>query len=109
VPRYRAEPRYAEAFAYKNWEWKHDRTARTQGQDVNCRWGEASVGKGLAEGEKERDQRTESYEVTLDYDGRQLVIHPKDEETFSKYAPQTKHVVHTEQGQLLLDGAPPPM
>ncbi len=106
VPRYRAEPRFAEAFAYKNWEWKHDRDAPTQGHDVNCRWGEANVGKGLAEGEREREQRTENYEVRLEYDGKELVLHPKDEAAFSKFAPQTKHVVHTEDEKMLLDGAP---
>ncbi|MBL8951432.1 MAG: hypothetical protein JNK82_11675 [Myxococcaceae bacterium] len=108
VPRYRAEPRYAEGFAYKNWEWQHDRDVPTEGQDVNCRWGSGG-GKALAEGEKERESRTESYEVTLSYDdGKELTIRPKDEETFAKFAPQSKHVVHTEKGQLLLDGAPPP-
>jgi hypothetical protein len=108
VPRYRQEPRFAEAFSYKNWEWKHDRNVPTQGTDVNVRWGEANVGKGLAEGEKEREQRTESFEVTLSYDGKELVIRPRSEDEFAKFAPQTKHTVHTEGRQLLLDGSPPP-
>lgn len=109
VPRYRAEPRFAEAFSFKNWEWKHDRSVPTRGTDVNVRWGEAALGKGLAEGEKEREQRTESYEVRLAYDGnREIVLHPTTAEELAKFAPQTKHQVHTEKGVTTLDGVPLP-
>lgn len=106
VPRYRSEPRYAEAFAYKQWEWKHDRDVRTHGADVNVRWGDAQVGQKLADGEKEREQRRESYEVKVAYEDKELVLHPPDEAAFAKFPPQSKHVVHTENGQVLLDGAP---
>lgn len=107
VPVYRAEPRYAEKFAYKIWDWQHARDARTHGTDVNVRWGEANTGEGLAEGEKEREERRETYEVKISYDnGKELVLHPADETEFAKFAPQSVHKVHTEKQQLLLDGAP---
>lgn len=105
VSKYRSEPRYAEAFSWVRWEWLPARTVRAAGTDVTCRWPESNLNKGLGEGEKERETRRETYSVELSYDEqRTLSIAPADEAAFAKFAPGTKHPLHTEQGRFTLDG-----
>jgi hypothetical protein len=106
VPRYRSEPRYAEAFSWVHWEWLPARTARAAGTDVTTRWPESNLNKGLADGEKERETRREKYQVTLDYGEKRTLTFAPNDELFAKFAPGTKHSIHTEQGTFTLDGAP---
>ncbi len=105
VQRYRAVPRYAEAFSYKQWEWTPNRTVRAQGTDVNMRWPESNLSQGLAPGEKERELRSQSFNVTLSYDDETLSFDPADEAGFGLFAPGTKHSIHTEAGLVQVDGA----
>lgn len=105
VSRYRSEPRFAEAFAWVAWVWLPARTTRAAGTDVTTRWPEANLNQGLAAGEKEREVRREKYEVSLTYDQQNtLTFAPADEERFARFAPGTKHSLHTEKGAFILDG-----
>lgn len=107
VPRYRSEPRYAEAFSWTSWEWLPARTVRASGTDVTVRWPDSKLNESLGEGEKEREDRRESYAVTIAYDEQSsFTFTPADEDAFRKFPPGTKHTLHTEQGQFQLDGAP---
>jgi len=68
VPRYRDEPRNATWYRWKIWGWKHDRTLEKTGTTLPTVWPdekEVKLGKGLAAGEKEREQRSGSYAVDL--------------------------------------------
>lgn len=104
VPRYRPEPRFAEAFSYRQWEWLPARTVVAKGTDVNVRWPQTNGGQPLAAGEKEREQRSESYRVTLHFDDVFVSIAPADEAALGAFAPGTPHVVHTERGGYRVDG-----
>lgn len=106
VPHYRAEPRFAEAFAWKRWEWLPARTVTVKGSDVNLRWPEANLGRGLGPGEKEREQRKESLKVTLSYGERSLTFVPANEEELARFPPTSRHALHTENGVFTLDGRP---
>lgn len=108
VPRYRSEPRYAEGFAYQHWEWRPARTVNADGTTSDVRWPESNLGKDLGPGEKERETRSESYAATLTYDKarRQLRITPADEAAFLRFKPASEHKLHTEKGELTLDGEP---
>jgi hypothetical protein len=68
VPRYRDEARNATWYRWKIWGWKHDRTLEKTGTTLPTLWpseGEVKLGKGLAAGQKEREQRSGSYAVDL--------------------------------------------
>lgn len=105
VPRYRSEPRFAEAFSWVRWEWLPARTVRASGTDVTTRWPESNLNKGLSQGEQEREQRRESFTVSLTYDEQQtFTFAPQGEEAFAKFAPGTKHSLHTEDGAFTVDG-----
>lgn len=86
-----------------HWEWLAARTARVAGTDVTTRWPEAN--QGLGEGEKERETRKEKYEVSLAYEEQKtLTFAPGSEDVFAKFAPGSKHSLHTEQGTFTLEG-----
>ncbi|HEY3445337.1 MAG TPA: hypothetical protein VGK67_03190 [Myxococcales bacterium] len=67
VPRYRSEPRYAEYFSWKAWEWKPNRVVKAAGAaTTDLRWPadeEINAGVRLEEGETERSAREACYRV----------------------------------------------
>ena len=107
VPRYRSEPRYAEGFAYKRWEWQPARKVHAEGTTEPVKWPESNLNKDLGTGEKEREQRTESYKVTLVYDKekRSLDFAPTSEEAFARFPRLSEHRLHTENGGFSVDGS----
>jgi hypothetical protein len=105
VPRYRSEPRYAEAFSFQQWQWVPDRQADLSGSDVNLRWPKPDGAHPLAEGEQEREQKSEHFSVTVSYhDDKSVTFAPENEEAFVAFAPGSKHKVHTEEGRVDVDG-----
>lgn len=107
VSKYRSEPRYAEAFSWTHWEWRPNRTVNANGTDVTCRWPTSSLKKDLKAGEDEREQRSESFTVQLQYGeegAKSLTLHPQSEDEFALYPPGSKHPLHTEEGRFILDG-----
>lgn len=107
VPVYRSEPRYAEAFAWNHWEWRPNRTVNASGSDVTCRWPTSNLKQSLGRGEDEREQRSETFSVTVDFgEGQSLTFAPSNEDEFAKYPPGSSHTLHTQDGRTLLDGAP---
>lgn len=73
VPRYRSEPRFAEYFRWKVWEWKPHRVVKAEGRTTVLRWPsdeEVDAGVRLEEGETERTARDGSYTVHFLEDGK---------------------------------------
>jgi len=111
VARYRKEARYAEAVAYRIWDWGDHRTVHAQGATVgDLRWpvAEAGVGAGLAPREQERERRSASYRVTLAYDGAARLTFEATLSDFAGFAPGTTHQLHLKRGRATVDGRPAP-
>jgi hypothetical protein len=109
VPHYHKEPRYQEAFRWRDWEWTRARSVRAAGQGVaDLRWpvDEAKVGLGLTGGEKEREQRRSRYVVTVGYGDKKVTFDVATSEELARFAPGTEHTVHTESGRITVDGQP---
>jgi hypothetical protein len=108
VPRYRKEPRYAEAVTYRIWDWGHDRSVHASGLGVDdLRWPdeEAQVGTNLGDKEKERALRAQSYSVTLRYDeGERLRFEPRTVEAFRTFAPQSTHKLRLKRDKVWVNG-----
>lgn len=90
VPRYRYEPRYATAFAYRVWDWGEDRVLHAEGHATrDLAWpsdARIHLGVGLAEGERERERRVETFQVVLrDEDGREYALAPASEAEFLRW------------------------
>lgn len=103
VPKYRSEPRYAAAFSWTHWDWFPSRTVRLQGTDITTRWPEARLNEDLSPGEKEREERSEQYEVTLSYGKHTLTFKPTSELEFATFAPGSAHALHTEGETISVD------
>ncbi|MEZ4399039.1 MAG: hypothetical protein R3B06_03425 [Kofleriaceae bacterium] len=109
VPRYRKEPRYAEAVAYQVWDWGDHRTVHARGAAVTgLRWPteEALTGVGLAEREQERERRAATYAVTLAYDGAARITVAVTPEAFPGFAVGTKHRLRLKGKTVAVDGVP---
>jgi hypothetical protein len=108
VPRYRKEPRYAEAVAYRIWDWGMDRNVHASGRgvhDLNWPDEEAQVGVNLGDKEQERALRARSYSVTLHYDGDQtLRFKPDTEEAFLRFAPTSIHKLRLKRDDAWVNG-----
>jgi hypothetical protein len=116
VPRYRTESRTAEWFRYRVWRWGQDRVLRAEGHGAEPpRWPgdeEVQLNVTLGEGERERERRSETFEVTLQGALRQFVTRPADEATFAGLAWGSQHFVRTSEGggfavEGRADGPPP--
>ncbi len=98
VPRYRSEPRFAEFFAWKSWEWKPNRVVEAEGSTSEVRWPseeEIDAGVRLEEGEAERSVREGTWEVTFvaaGEKGERRFPHPcKSLEEFQLYPLDSPH------------------
>lgn len=119
VPVYRQEPRYAESFTWKAWEWKPSHVARAAGKTPETRWPtEQEVnGPPLAEGEKVRGSRSETYAVTFAVERRgekkRLAYAPTNDAEFGWFTVGSEHKLLVQGDKLLaVDGkavpVPPP-
>jgi hypothetical protein len=107
VPRYRQEPRYAEAVAYKIWDWGDNRTVQATGNGTTgMRWPteEARVGIGLSDGERERERRTATYDVTIRYDDSKKVTFGVPAGELNAFAVGTKHQLRVKDQRVIVDG-----
>lgn len=102
VPRFRSEPRTAEWFAYRVWSWETHRTLRAEGSSSEpLRWPapeEVRLGEGLAEGERERERRGETFTVELRTALRALTLYPGSEGEFARYQEHSLHFVRLPPG-----------
>lgn len=107
VPKYRSEPRYAEGFAWRAWEWAHERTVTERGTDVAAlKWPAGARAHGaMTGGEQERERRTASYVVTLVYGDDQLQFAVADAATAARFASGSSHEIHQERDEWTVDGA----
>ncbi|MFO0549664.1 MAG: hypothetical protein U0271_14830 [Polyangiaceae bacterium] len=89
VPNYVDEPRYADWFTWKDWDWRADRTVEHNAEGFVLAWPteeEVHLGKGLAAGEKERGTRAARYEVELvDTAGARHPYHPRTADEYLKF------------------------
>jgi hypothetical protein len=107
VAKYRSEPRYAEGFTYKLWEWAPERSDKASGADATLYWPTGARLMGLPPGEQERETRTAKYLVSLAYgDDATVTFEVVSAEQFATFAPGTSHEVHREPDVLLVDGKP---
>lgn len=109
VPRYRKEPRYAEAIAYKIWDWGDHRTVQATGTSISdLRWPteEARVGQGLGEREQERERRSAYYDVTLRYDGSDRLTFTVGVDELARFAVGSRHRLQLKRDRATVDGKP---
>lgn len=102
VPKYRDEPRYAEAIAYHVWDWGVDRTVEATGHGVTgLRWPveEAHLAEQLGPEEQEREQRVARYTVTLAYDGTSTLRFEVDLDDFARFPPGSRHQLRMKRGE----------
>lgn len=104
VPKYRSEPRYAEGFAWRAWEWQHERTVVEKGTDIAAAKWPAGALTAMGGGEQEREKRTSSYVVSLDYDGDQLKFAVPDAVTAARFTNGSPHEIHKERDDWMVDG-----
>jgi len=108
VPQYRAVPRYQEAIEYKIWDWGDQRTVEAAGTDPSAmRWPveEAKVGQGLGPKEQERERRTGTYRVTLDYDDEKVKFDVALSEV-PRFAVGSRHDLKIKDDRIVVDGKP---
>jgi hypothetical protein len=117
VPTYRQEPRYAEAFSYKQWTWAHDRTERKSGSlgadddrvergASKLPWPAGARSTGLPPGEQERETRTSRYVVTVHYSGSSVRYQVETPEALARLPPGSRHTLRVEGGSHALSGLP---
>jgi hypothetical protein len=117
VPAYRDEPRYADAFSYRQWSWAQDRTERKDGalgaagDDVErgtgkLPWPIGARSTGLPPGEQEREKRTARYLVTVRYAGDMIRLQVSSPEAFARFPPGSEHTLVIESGTYALSGMP---
>ncbi|MBK9037345.1 MAG: hypothetical protein IPL61_39905 [Myxococcales bacterium] len=107
VPRYRKEPRYAEAIAYRIWDWgEHRAVAAAGAATTELRWPveEARVGADLAPKQQERERRSARYVVTLAYDGAHRIGFTTSAEAFAQFALGTRHRLRVKGRTIAVDG-----
>jgi len=109
APRFRSEPRTAEWFAYRVWTWVTNRTVRAEGAGSEPgRWPapeEVRLDEGLAEAERERERRGETYTVELRVLARTLTHRPVTDAEFERYGMATLHFLRLPPtGGFILEG-----
>jgi hypothetical protein len=104
VPKYRSEPRYAEGFAWRAWEWQHERTVVEKGTDIAAVKWPAGALTAMGGGEQEREKRKSNYVVSLDYDGEQLKFAVPDAVTAARFTNGSPHEIHKERDDWMVDG-----
>ncbi|MCA9579110.1 MAG: hypothetical protein R3B40_28100 [Polyangiales bacterium] len=109
VPRYRTVSRTAEWYSYRVWRWGEDRVVRAAGSGpTEPRWPSAEeihLSEGLADGEREREQRSETFEVTLRAGSRDFVSHPASAAAFGSLQADTAHFVRVQpSGGFVVEG-----
>ena len=92
----RAEPRYADWYTWKVWDWGHDRTLKTSGKSTaDPHWpseGEMKLNQGVSLGEQERVERRERYTVVFSQEGEQRFTYkPQSLAEFQRYTPGSEH------------------
>ena len=106
VPVYRYEPRYAEAFHYKVFDWAHDRTVRAAGAEATgLTWPDNGAhDTGLPDGERERETRHSHYQVTIEYSGsRMLSFTVPTAAELAQYPTRSAHDVRITTGRAFVD------
>lgn len=96
VDDYENVPRYQEWYAWRVWDWGHQRDVRASGTSVSdVAWptdAQIAVGESLATGEKERAlSRGESFSATLAWDDERFEYKPESVEEFQRFGLGTKH------------------
>lgn len=94
VPVYRDDPVYRTWWAWDVWGWKQNRVVKEDGSTPDARWPSdqrVALGKGLADGEKERQSREEEYSVTFTDGDDSWKYEPKGYAEFREDAPGTRH------------------
>ncbi len=106
--RTRSEPRYAEAFRWREWAWRFDRVVKASGRTTQVRWPtEAEVRQGakLLPGEQERSTKEATYEVSLatttEPESHTYTRPVATGAEFAGFAVGSLHVVRVKDGQVL--------
>ncbi|MFY0571421.1 hypothetical protein ACN28E_47370 [Archangium lansingense] len=103
-PRYRSVPHKATWYAWKEWEWGHDRTVRANGTTLETHWpkdSELRPAKALPKGEKERNSRVTTYRVVFQGEGHEPVTYePASLEEFKRFAPGSTHTLRKEDDKV---------
>ena len=87
-PVYREEPRYQTWYAWRVWDWGHDRTVTHQGDSTETTWpGDAEIAPRapLAAREQERNHREACYSVTFGYEDEHADVEPASLEQFRRF------------------------
>lgn len=115
VDDYEDQPRYRDYYAWKAWEWAHERDATVGGffaKDVA--WpsqDQHRIGEGLSTGQQEREAgREEHYDVALFGDGDTWTYEPKSAEEFGTLPLNSVHriaVNHAGSIRILQPGEKP--
>lgn len=91
-PRYRYEPRYAEWYGWRAWEWALDHDVPREGQAVTVTWPTAAdVSLRLGDGERERTRRDLRLQVHFVGDGEAFEYEPKTEAEFTGFSVRSTH------------------
>lgn len=91
-PVYRHEPRFAEWYSWKVWEWDHDHDVAREGVDTNVVWPPASeLALKLAEGERQRESKTLTMSVVFSHDEDRFTYVPQTEGELARFAVGTRH------------------
>ncbi len=104
VPRYRTEPRYAERFRWHVWRWGHDRDVTEAGDATQApAWPtdeELAPPAPLAEGERERTTREETYAVLLRVGARDEQLSATSLAVYDRLREEPRWHVYREGGSL---------
>jgi hypothetical protein len=90
VDDYEDQPRYQNWYAWKAWEWGHNRDVRVGDSTTSTYWPseeQIRLSVGLAPGEQERESgRTEHYAVVMLGGGDRYTYEPHSDEEFKRFS-----------------------
>jgi hypothetical protein len=94
VPRYREVPRQADWWSWQTRAWEVDRTVTERGDSTEPRWPAPAKVQLGANGQKEREQRSASYEVRLAApDEQSWTLRPQAPEELQRFGVGTTHLL----------------
>lgn len=91
-PVYRSEPRFAEWYAWKAWEWGHDHDVSREGVDTTVVWPPAAeLTLKLGPGERQRETKALTMRVVFARDEERFQYAPQTERELARFAVGTAH------------------
>lgn len=91
-PVYRYEPRFAEWYSWKAWEWGPDHDVSCSGADAKVLWPpESQRVLKLGDGERQRESKSLTMSVVFAHDKDTFTYTPKTEQQFTRFGIGTRH------------------